>query len=134
MKPLPPQGLGQGKAEQGQSRHGELTPEWQLPAVQVGGLEQPDGEAGQHEGDQQTYAYLLQHQGDGQRGGARMLFGGGDEGEQQEQHGHTDAVVEAALLIEPFAHRRRHHRVAHHGFAQRRIGGGENGGEDGHLQ
>ncbi len=56
------------------------------------------------------------------------------ERQEQEQDGHADAIIEAALDVERFAYFHRNRRVGHDGLAERRVGRREHGREDRDLQ
>ena len=66
--------------------------------------------------------------------GSALDLGADRQPEQQHHDRHADAVVETAFQIERFAHRRRHCRIGHDRFAERRVGRRQYRRQQGHLQ
>jgi hypothetical protein len=54
--------------------------------------------------------------------------------EQQHDNRHADAVVETTFQIECFAHHRRHCRIGHDRFAERRVGRRQHRRQQNHFQ
>ena len=84
--------------------------------------------------DRRTDANLLEREQDHEVDCFLALGLARGQGEKNEQDGHANAVVEAALDVEAGANAGRHRLVGHHGLAERGIGGREHGSEEANLE
>ena len=104
------------------------------PAAPLGKSQHQRGQPSQRKPDDQPDTDCLDNHPGDMRHSPALDLGADRESEQQHDDRHADAVVETAFQIERFAHRRRHCRIGHDRFAERRVGRRQHRRQQGHFQ
>ena len=126
-KPASTENLGYGEAHKGQRDHRELPPGFGDPIALRTPFQQPTSCCRKAEPDGSADAYLLRDQNQCKLSPTPFHSRVGCEGEEHEQNGNADSVIEYAFNVQALPLCYRNGRIRHDGLSQCGVGRSQHG-------